>query len=74
MEVLIILIVVALCWKVGIIGSVKETVTMANNEVAIQAATHKTSVVKRAAELESLDTATVEAAKANIAALKSFNL
>lgn len=70
----LVLIAVVVCWKVGIIKSVKETVDMANNEVAVQSATHKSSVVKRAAELDSLDKETLAKAKENIAALKDFQL
>lgn len=69
-----ILIIIALAWKVGFIGTLKTVTDMANNEVAVQAATHKTTVIKRAADLPDLDADTVAKAKTNIAALKDFNL
>ena len=69
-----ILIIIAICWKVGFITTLKKVADMANDEVAVQAATHKTTVVKRAAELPDVDAETISKAKANIAALDSFNL
>jgi hypothetical protein len=69
-----ILIIVAVCWKTGVIATIKKTVDMANNEVSVQAASHKATVIKRAAELPDLDADTVAKAKANIAALNDFNL
>jgi len=69
-----ILIILAVCWKTGLINTLKRTVDMANDEVAVQAAAHKSTVVKRAAELPDLDADTIAKAKANIAALSSFQL
>lgn len=69
-----ILIIIALCWKVGFVATLKKVADMANNEVSVQAATHKSTVIKRAAELPDLDAETVTKAKANIAALNDFNL
>lgn len=69
-----ILVILLLCWKTGVIGTLKKTVDMANNEVSVQAAAHKATVIKRAAELPDLDESTVAKAKANIAALNDFNL
>ena len=69
-----ILIILAICWKVGFINTLKRVADMANNEVAVQAATHKATVVKRASELDDLTQETVEKAKANIKALNDFHL
>ena len=69
-----ILIILAICWKVGFVNTVKRVADMANNEVAVQAATHKATVIKRASELDDLSAETVEKAKANIKALNDFNL
>ena len=68
------LIILAICWKVGFVNTLKRVADMANNEVAVQAATHKSTVIKRAAELPDLDEATVAKAKDNIKALNDFNL
>lgn len=69
-----ILIILAICWKVGFVNTLKRVADMANNEVAVQAATHKATVIKRASELDDLSPETVEKAKANIKALNDFNL
>ena len=69
-----ILIILAICWKVGFVNTLKRVADMANNEVAVQAATHKATVIKRASELDDLSPETVEKAKANIKALNEFNL
>ncbi len=69
-----ILIAVVVAWKCGVFTTLTKVVDMANNEVSVQAATHKSTVVKRAAELPDVDADTIAKAKANIAALDSFNL
>ena len=69
-----ILIILAICWKVGFVNTLKRVADMANNEVAVQAATHKATVIKRASELDDLSPETVEKAKANIKALNDFSL
>lgn len=68
------LIILAICWKVGFVNTLKRVADMANNEVAVQAATHKATVIKRASELDDLSAETVEKAKANIKALNDFSL
>ena len=68
------LIIAAIAWKCGLFNTLTRVVDMANNEVSIQAATHKSTVLKRAADLPDVDAETVAKAKANIAALDSFNL
>ena len=68
------LVMVAIAWKCGLFTSLTKVVDMANNEISVQAATHRSTVVKRAAELPDVDAETITKAKANIAALDSFNL
>lgn len=68
------LLIAAIAWKCGLFNTLTRVVDMANNEVSIQAATHKSTVLKRAADLPDVDAETVAKAKANIAALDSFNL
>lgn len=68
------LIIAVIAWKCGVFTTLTKVVDMANNEVAVQAASHKSTVVKRAAELPDVDAETISKAKANIAALDSFNL
>ena len=68
------LIIAAIAWKCGLFNTLTRVVDRANNEVSIQAATHKSTVLKRAADLPDVDAETVAKAKANIAALDSFNL
>ena len=68
------LIILAICWKVGLINSLQQITKAANNEIGVQVMTHTTTVVKRAAELPDLDEATLTRAKANVAALKDFQL
>lgn len=68
------LILVVVAWKCGLFTTLTKVVDMANDEVAVQAATHKATVVKRAADLPDVDAETLAKAKANITALNSFNL
>lgn len=68
------IIIVLVMWKTGVFGTLRTAVDMANLEVEAQATSHKTSVLKRVAELEALDEATVQKAVSNVAALKSFKL
>lgn len=74
----ILLILVGVCWKLGVLRAAKDTIEstaeMAVNEIKLQGAEHKSSVVERAAKLKAVDAATVKKAQANIAALKSFDL
>lgn len=76
--IVIVLILVGVCWKLGVLKAAKDTVEntaeMAVNEIKLQGAEHKSSVVERAAKLKALDTATIKKAQANIAALKAFDL
>lgn len=76
--IVIVLVIVAICWKLGVLKAAKDTVEssaeMAVNEIKLQSAEHKSSVVERAAKLKALDTNTVKKAKANMAALKAFEL
>lgn len=76
--IVIVLIVVGICWKLGVLKMAKDTVetttTMAAREIRIQAREHKNSVIERTAKLKAVDAATVKKARANIAVIDSFDL
>lgn len=69
-----ILVILAICWKVGFIASLKKAADMANDELGVQALEHKESVVKRAAELGSITPELLQKAQDNKAMLNSFKL
>lgn len=85
MEVLVLIIVVGVLWKVGVLATAKTTIgvvndavksaaEMADNKMKLQQLAHQESVIKRVEKLSDISAERVQAASAKIATLQQFKL